>query len=171
MTTHVATATERSPRHLLEAQLIPGQGTRAWSDQELTMNNLIYRNRRHEPSQVSSAPVCRELTYRSQAYNTCRNKTESDACTTLTYRGVRHVKSEEEYKVRNDRQSYFSVARSLVQAQIADGNSKLAIQIWNEASKREMDIDRIINLMYHCHFHDDDEAMTEADSAYQSSCY
>ena len=81
------------------------------------------------------------------------------------------MKSEEECKVRNDRQSYFSVARSLVQAQIADGNSTLAGQIWNEASKRKMDIERIINLMYRCHFHDEDEAMTEADGAYQASCY
>ncbi len=135
------------------------------------MNNLIFRNLRQDASQVSSPHLCRELTYRSQAYNTCRNKTESDACTTLTYRGVRHVKSEEECKLRNDRQSYFSVARSLVQAQIADGDSKLAGQIWNEASEREMDINRIINLIYGCYFHNDDEAMTEADSTYQTSCY
>ena len=72
-----------------------------------------------------------------------------------------------ESRLRNDRQSIFILVRELVHAQFELGDQELTNRLWQDVVDREIDMERIINLMYGCTFHDDDEAMLEADLAYE----
>ena len=71
-----------------------------------------------------------------------------------------------ESRVRNDRQSIFSIVRELVHAQFELGDTELTNRLWQDVADREIDIQRIINLMYGCIFYDDEE-MLAADLAYE----
>ncbi len=72
-----------------------------------------------------------------------------------------------ESRFRNDRQSIFILVRELVHAQFELGDPELTNRLWQDVVDREIDMERIINLMYGCTFHDDDQAMLETDLAYE----
>ena len=76
------------------------------------------------------------------------------------------IRSTEECRQRNDRQSYLSLTRQLVSAQFVLADGQLAARIWQEVADRDMDLSRAINLLYGCSFPEDYQAMQEADDVY-----
>ena len=75
----------------------------------------------------------------------------------------------QEARIRNDRQAVFQLVRELVQAQFNRGDKELTKRLWQDVADREIDLDRVINLMYTCSFHEDDNEMTKVDEAYQKT--
>ena len=76
------------------------------------------------------------------------------------------VQSFDECRLRNDRQSYVALGRQLVQAQFVLRDRELTTRLWQEVASREMDLGRIINLLYCCSTPEDDEAMRWIDEGY-----
>ena len=74
-----------------------------------------------------------------------------------------------EERLRNDRQAVFQIVRDLVQAQFELGDKELTKRLWQDVADREIDLDRVINLMYACSFHEDDSEMTRVDEIYQKT--
>ena len=72
-------------------------------------------------------------------------------------------------KARNDRQAVFQLVRDLVQAQFERGDEELTKRLWQDVADREIELDRVINLMYTCSFHEDDNEMTKVDEKYQNT--
>ncbi len=72
----------------------------------------------------------------------------------------------EECRARNDRQTYFSIARELVDAQFVLADQELTRRLWQEVGDRNLEIGRIINLLYRCSSHEDDTEMVEVDDAF-----
>ncbi len=68
-----------------------------------------------------------------------------------------------------EREIYFSSARNLANAQFQLADAELTQRLWEDVSDRDLDVDRVLNLMYGCWFHDDPEAMIDADEAYLQS--
>ena len=54
----------------------------------------------------------------------------------------RQIRTTEECRQRNDRQSYFSLTRQLVSAQFVLADGQLAARLWQEIADREMDLGR-----------------------------
>ena len=75
----------------------------------------------------------------------------------------------QEARIRNDRQAVFQLVRELVQAQFERGDEELTKRLWQDVADREIDLDRVINLMYTCSFHEDDNEMTTVDETYQKT--
>ena len=75
----------------------------------------------------------------------------------------------QEERVRNDRQAVFQLVRDLVQAQFDRGDEELTKRLWQDVADRNIDLDRVINLMYTCSFHEDDDEMTKVDATYQKT--
>ena len=75
----------------------------------------------------------------------------------------------EEVKEKNDRQAVFQLVRDLVQAQFERGDKELTKRLWQDVADRNIDLDRVINLMYTCSFHEDDNEMTKVDETYQKT--
>ncbi len=75
----------------------------------------------------------------------------------------------QESRIRNDRQAVFQLVRDLVQAQIDIGDEELTKRLWQDVADRDIDLDRVINLMYTCSFHEDDYEMTKVDESYQKT--
>ena len=76
---------------------------------------------------------------------------------------------DEEERIRNDRQAVFQLVRDLVQAQFDRGDEELTKRLWQDVADREIDLDRVINLMYTCSFHEDDNEMAKVDETYQKT--
>ena len=68
--------------------------------------------------------------------------------------------------VQSNREAYVSCARNLVVAQFQLADQELTQRLWQDVADRNLDVDRIIHLMYRCRFHDDNEALKEADDAF-----
>ncbi len=75
----------------------------------------------------------------------------------------------QEARIRNDRQSVFQLVRDLVQAQLERGDKELTKRLWQDVADRNIDLDRVINLMYTCSSHEDDYEMTKVDETYQKT--
>ncbi len=75
----------------------------------------------------------------------------------------------QESRLRNDRQAVFQLVRELVKAQFDRGDEELTKRLWQDVADREIDLDRVINLMYTCSFHEDDYEMTKVDETYQKT--
>ena len=75
----------------------------------------------------------------------------------------------QEERIRNDRQAVFQLVRDLVQAQLDRGDEELTKRLWQDVADRDIDLDRVINLMYTCSFHEDDNEMTKVDETYQKT--
>ena len=75
----------------------------------------------------------------------------------------------QEGRIRNDRQAVFQLVRDLVQAQFERGDEELTKRLWQDVADRDIDLDRVINLMYTCSFHEDDYEMTKVDETYQKT--
>ena len=134
------------------------------------MSTLVYRGHTYQ-HQPTDKKVCKQLSYRGKEYNNCTEQQPSDLHPYLSYRGIGYDKSpeaEEECLLRNDRQSYFSLARRIVRAQFQFADKSRTQQLWQEVADRGMDVDRITNLMYGCHFQDDETAMLIADREYET---
>ena len=72
----------------------------------------------------------------------------------------------EECRARNDRQTYFSIARELVDAQFVLADQELTRRLWQEVGDRNLEIGRIINLLYRCSSHENESEMVEVDDAF-----
>ena len=72
----------------------------------------------------------------------------------------------EECRARNDRQTYFSIARELVDAQFVLVDQELTRRLWQEVGDRKLVIGRIINLLYRCSSHQNESEMVEVDDAF-----
>ena len=72
----------------------------------------------------------------------------------------------DECRLRNDRQSYVALSRQLVQAQFVLRDRELTERLWQDVANRDMDLGRIINLLYRCSSPEDDEAMRGIDEGY-----
>ena len=72
-----------------------------------------------------------------------------------------------ESRIRNDRQSVFSLVKELVHAQFELSDQELTNRLWQEINSREIDLDRVINLMYSSSCQDE-SVMLEADLAFFS---
>ncbi len=75
----------------------------------------------------------------------------------------------QEARIRNDRQAVFQLVRDLVQAQFDRGDEELTKRLWQDVADRDIDLDRVINLMYTCSFHEDDYEMTKVDETFQKT--
>ena len=75
----------------------------------------------------------------------------------------------QETRIRNDRQAVFQLVRELVQAQFNRGDKELTKRLWQDVADRDIDLDRVINLMYTCSFHEDDNEMTKVEETYQKT--
>lgn len=72
-----------------------------------------------------------------------------------------------EARIPNDRQAVFQLVRELVQAQFSCADEELTKRLLQDVADRGIDLDRVINLMYTCSFHEDDNEMTKVDETYQ----
>ncbi len=73
--------------------------------------------------------------------------------------------------VQSNREEYVSCARNLVVAQFQLADQELTQRLWQDVADRNLDVDRIIHLMYRCRFHDDSETLQEADDAFLSQSF
>lgn len=76
------------------------------------------------------------------------------------------VSAAEECRSRNDRQSYFAITRDLVHAQFVLADGELSRRLWQEVADRDLEVGRILHLLYGCSCHDDDSEMTLADDTF-----
>ena len=67
-----------------------------------------------------------------------------------------------------EQSAYFQITRDISEAQFYLGNRFQEIYLWQEVADRDMEVSRIENLLYGCFFHDDEEAMAEADKEFMS---
>ena len=67
-----------------------------------------------------------------------------------------------------EQSAYFQIARDISEAQFYLGNRFQEFYLWQEVADRDMEVSRIENLLYGCFFHDDEEAMVEADREYMA---
>ena len=73
-----------------------------------------------------------------------------------------------ECRIRNDRQSYFALARELAHAQFILADSELSCRLWQDVADRELDVARLLHLLYGGWDVEDDEEMLEADQHFLS---
>ena len=66
----------------------------------------------------------------------------------------------------SDQEVYFSCARNLVIAQFQLADQELTKRLWQDVADRNLDVDRIENLMYRCFFQSDRDALCAADEAF-----
>ena len=59
--------------------------------------------------------------------------------------------------------AYFQITRDISEAQFYLGNRFQELYLWQEVADSDIEVSRIENLLYGCFFHDDEEAMAEAD--------
>ena len=62
-----------------------------------------------------------------------------------------------------EQSAYFQITRDISEAQFYLGNRFQGLYLWQEVADCDMEVYRIENLLYGCFFHDDEEAMAEAD--------
>ncbi len=72
-----------------------------------------------------------------------------------------------ESKIMNEQQTVFHLVRKLVQAQLDNMDEESTKRIWQDVAKKGIDFDRVINLMYTCSIHEDDNEMLKIDEIYQ----
>ena len=65
-----------------------------------------------------------------------------------------------------EQSAYFEITRDISEAQFHLGNRFQEIYLWQEVADRNMNVERIENLLYGCFFHDDEDAMIEADKKF-----
>ena len=85
----------------------------------------------------------------------------------LRYKASSNV--DEGVEEQSDRKMIFSIVRELVNAQFILADEELVNRLWKDVADRNLNKERIINLMYRCSFHNDDVAMLEADLSFLST--
>ena len=73
-----------------------------------------------------------------------------------------------ECRIRNDRQSYFALARELVHAQFDLADAELSCRLWQDIADRELDVARLLHLLYGGWDVEDEKEMLEADQQFLS---
>ena len=73
-----------------------------------------------------------------------------------------------ECRIRNDRQSCFALARELAHAQFILADSVLSCRLWQDVADRELDVARLLHLLYGGWDVEDDAEMLEADQHFLS---
>ena len=68
-----------------------------------------------------------------------------------------------------EQSAYFEITRDISEAQFYLGNRFQEIYLWQEVADRNMNVERIENLLYGCFFHDDEDAMIEADKMFMAN--
>ena len=63
---------------------------------------------------------------------------------------------------RQLQQAHFDAARRLAQAQFQLADAELSQRLWQDVADRDLDVDRILNLLYGCWFQDDPAALRAA---------
>lgn len=66
-------------------------------------------------------------------------------------------------------QEIFSSARQIARAQFQLADAELSRRLWQDVADRGLDVDRILNLLYNCHFQDDETALTDADEEFRGT--
>ncbi len=69
---------------------------------------------------------------------------------------------------RQLQQAHFDAARRLAQAQFQFADAELSQRLWQDVADRDLDVDRILNLLYGCWFQEDEKALRAADADYQA---
>ena len=69
---------------------------------------------------------------------------------------------------RHVQQTHFDAARRLAQAQFQLADAELSQRLWQNVADRDLDVDRIINLLYSCWFQEDSAALCAADAEFQA---
>ena len=75
----------------------------------------------------------------------------------------------QEERIRNERQAVFQLVRELVQAQFERGDEEFTKRLWQQLADGEIELDRVLNIMYTCSFHEDDNEMTTVYETYQKT--
>ena len=91
-------------------------------------------------------------------------KAASQTIRNLLKPAAHHSFSED--RLRNDRQSYITMTRALVKAQLEWRDAELSSRLWKDVADRGMDRGRLLHLIYSVEAHHDDEALQNADAAY-----
>lgn len=76
------------------------------------------------------------------------------------------VSAAEECRARNDRQSYFAITRELVRAQFELADMELSRRLWQDVADRDLEVGRILHLLYGCGCHQDEAEMVDVDETY-----
>ena len=76
------------------------------------------------------------------------------------------VSAAEECRSRNDRQSYFAITRELVRAQFELADMELSRRLWQDVADRDLEVGRILHLLYGCGCHQDEAEMVDVDETY-----
>ena len=69
---------------------------------------------------------------------------------------------------RQLQQANFDAARRLAQSQFQLADAELSQRLWQDVADRDLDVDRILNLLYGCWFQDDPAALRAADVEFQA---
>ena len=69
---------------------------------------------------------------------------------------------------RQRQQAHFDAARHLAQAQFQLADSELSQRLWQDVADRDLDVDRVLNLLYGCWFQEDSAALQAADAEFQA---
>ena len=67
-----------------------------------------------------------------------------------------------------EQSAYFKITKDISEAQFYLGNRFKELCLWQEVADRDMEVSRIENLLYGCFFHDEEEAMIEADREFMA---
>ena len=86
----------------------------------------------------------------------------------LRTRAAAAVPAELESRTRNDRQSYVSMVRALANAQFVLADQELSRRLWQDVADRDLEVGRILHLLYGGWNLENDEEVMEADQAYLS---
>ena len=76
------------------------------------------------------------------------------------------VSAAEECRARNDRQSYFAITRELVHAQFELADMELTQRLWQDVADRNLEVGRILHLLYGCCCHQDNSEMVAVDDSF-----
>ena len=68
---------------------------------------------------------------------------------------------------RQVQEAHFDAARRLAQAQFQLADAELNQRLWQDVADRDLDVDRVINLLYGCWFQEDSGALRAADDEFQ----
>ena len=71
-----------------------------------------------------------------------------------------------ECRTRNDRQSYFAITRELAKALFVLADSELSRRLWQDVADRDLELGRILHLLYGGWNLENDEEMLEADKQF-----
>ena len=69
---------------------------------------------------------------------------------------------------RQLQQVHFDAARRLAQAQFQLADAELSQRLWQDVADRDLDVDRILNLLYGCWFQDEPAELRSADAEFQA---